>query len=121
MCHENLHRGRSIEYNDNRISKFVSQRGKCAITGVELAGDEIHCHHIQPSSMGGSANYENLLIVHSEIHKAIHLTNNDKIRRILETFNLEGKNLQRFLDLRAKAPRDYVALREGDRKKLASF
>lgn len=100
---------RSIEYNDNRISKFVAQRGRCAVTGIELTGDEIHCHHIQPISKGGSDSYDNLLIVHSEIHKAIHMTNNDKIRRILETFNVEGKNLHRFLDLRAKAHRYDVA------------
>ena len=27
---------RTIEYNDNRISKFIAQYGKCAVTGVEL-------------------------------------------------------------------------------------
>ena len=27
---------RTIEYNDNRISKFISQYGKCAVTGIEL-------------------------------------------------------------------------------------
>lgn len=27
---------RSIEYNDNRISRFIAQYGKCAITGIEL-------------------------------------------------------------------------------------
>jgi RNA-directed DNA polymerase len=29
---------RSIEYNDNRISKFISQYGRCGITNVELIG-----------------------------------------------------------------------------------
>ena len=27
---------RTIEYNDNRISKFIAQYGKCAVTGIEL-------------------------------------------------------------------------------------
>ena len=27
---------RTIEYNDNRISRFIAQYGKCAVTGVEL-------------------------------------------------------------------------------------
>ncbi|WP_203556964.1 hypothetical protein [Bacillus sp. B15-48] len=27
---------RMIEYNDNRISMFIAQYGKCAISGVEL-------------------------------------------------------------------------------------
>jgi group II intron reverse transcriptase/maturase len=36
---------RSIEYNDNRLSLYVAQKGKCFITGKLLAIDEIHCHH----------------------------------------------------------------------------
>jgi hypothetical protein len=34
---------RTIEYNDNRISKFIAQYGKCAILGVELGINEWHC------------------------------------------------------------------------------
>lgn len=37
--------GRSVEYMDNRISLYVAQYGKCAITGQILALHEIHCHH----------------------------------------------------------------------------
>ncbi|MFP5110735.1 group II intron reverse transcriptase/maturase, partial [Neobacillus sp. C211] len=36
---------RSIEYNDNRISKFIAQYGKCAVTGAELGMNDWHCHH----------------------------------------------------------------------------
>jgi RNA-directed DNA polymerase len=28
---------RTIEYNDNRISRFIAQYGRCAVSGVELA------------------------------------------------------------------------------------
>ena len=34
----------SIELNDNRISRYVTQNGKCRITGVYLELYEIHCH-----------------------------------------------------------------------------
>jgi group II intron reverse transcriptase/maturase len=36
---------RSIEYNDNRLSLYVAQKGKCFVTGKLLEIDEIHCHH----------------------------------------------------------------------------
>ncbi len=39
---------RSIEYNDNRISKFIAQYGKCAISGMELGKNDWHCHHKNP-------------------------------------------------------------------------
>jgi hypothetical protein len=41
-------RGQSAEYNDNRISLYVSQYGKCYVLGIELEVDEIHCHHKKP-------------------------------------------------------------------------
>lgn len=49
---ENPITNRSIEYNDNRLSLFSAQRGKCAITGYEfLAIEEVHCHHKTPRGM----------------------------------------------------------------------
>jgi group II intron reverse transcriptase/maturase len=41
---------RSIEYNDNRISLYVAQKGKCNVTGKLLGIDEIHCHHKKPKA-----------------------------------------------------------------------
>ena len=47
--------GRSIEYADNRISLYLAQKGKCAVTGEEFTStEEIHCHHKLPKSKGGT-------------------------------------------------------------------
>lgn len=61
--------GRSVEYMDNRISLYVAQYGKCAITGKILELHEIHCHHKKPVSQGGNDRYENLTILHKDIHR----------------------------------------------------
>ena len=53
---------RSVEYMDNRISLYAAQYGRCAVTGKELGLDEIHSHHKQPLSMGGTDKYMNLVI-----------------------------------------------------------
>ncbi|PIC74201.1 group II intron reverse transcriptase/maturase [Sporosarcina sp. P17b] len=37
----------TIEFNDNRISLFVAQKGKCAVLGEELILAEMDCHHKQ--------------------------------------------------------------------------
>jgi RNA-directed DNA polymerase len=34
---------RSIEYNDNWISRFIAQGGKRTVTGTELGLDNRHC------------------------------------------------------------------------------
>jgi RNA-directed DNA polymerase len=39
---------RTIEYNDNRISKFIAQYGKCAVTGMELGLSDWRCHQKFP-------------------------------------------------------------------------
>src|SRR5690625_5472015 len=52
---------RSIEYNDNRISKYTAQLGKCAVTGTILSCEEIHCHHIKPRADGGTDKFQNLI------------------------------------------------------------
>ncbi len=63
---------RSIEYNDNRISLYVGQRGKCSITGKPLDVGAMHCHHKLPISMGGTDEYKNLMLVDENIHILIH-------------------------------------------------
>ena len=90
--------GRSLQYADNRISLYAGQYGKCAVTGLELAYDEIHCHHIVPRNRGGTDKYDNLVIVHKDIHKLIHASNIKVIEEILTEFakTLNVKKLNRL-------------------------
>lgn len=93
---------RSIEYNDNRISKYYQQVGKCAITDIVLMENEIHCHHIQPVSMGGTDKYKNLVILHKDIHKLIHLVEPIKINEVITTYNLTSEEIKEVNKYRKK-------------------
>ena len=53
---------RTAAYNDNRISLYCAQYGKCAVTGRKLEIKEIHCHHKLPKYLGGTDKYKNLVI-----------------------------------------------------------
>ena len=53
-------KNKSIEYNDNGISKYVAQYGKCYVTGEEIGIERVHCHHIVPIKQGGDDKYNNL-------------------------------------------------------------
>lgn len=78
--------GRSIEYADNRISLYLAQKGKCAVTGEKFTTmDEIHCHHKLPKSKGGTDEYQNLVLVTETVHKLIHATNAEIIQKYLQT------------------------------------
>lgn len=88
---------RSFEYNDNRISKFIAQYGKCAILGVDLGINEWHCHHhhINPYHTSKDDSYSNLIIVDKSIHKLIHLKDKVKIETLLNSLKLTRKQMEK--------------------------
>ena len=79
---------RSAVYNDNRISLYCAQFGKCAVTGKMLNIGDIHCHHKLPKHLGGTDEYKNLVIVCENIHRLIHATNPETIRKCMEKLKL---------------------------------
>ncbi|WP_144490014.1 group II intron reverse transcriptase/maturase [Bacillus thuringiensis] len=103
-------KSRSIEYNDNRISKYIAQYGKCFITGEEIGVDRVHCHHIIPINKGGDDRYHNLVIVDWFIHKLIHMTNLNKITHYLRSFNLNKKQMDKLNVLRTKAGNEPIVI-----------
>lgn len=93
-------RCRSIEYNDNRISKYIAQYGMCAVTGVPLTPVNGHCHHTKPVKQGGGDEYSNLIWVLDEIHRLIHATNQETMSRYLSVLNLNEKQIKKINKLR---------------------
>ena len=92
---DTLNKQDRLEYFDNRISKYSSQRGKCTVTKAFLDIEEIHCHHIKPVTLGGTDKYENLVIVHKDIHKLIHSINYGVIKEVIKQFNLTEKQIEK--------------------------
>jgi len=94
---------RSIEYNDNRLSLYSAQMGKCAVTGKVLAIGDIHCHHKVPKHLGGTDKYQNLVLVCEDVHRLIHATNPAVITKYMELLNLDQKQLKTLNNLRSLA------------------
>ena len=57
----------SIEFCDNRLSRFVASKGKCELSKVSLAFEDVECIYLNPPSQGGTDEYANLRIVHKDI------------------------------------------------------
>lgn len=96
-------RGKSIEYNDNRLSLYCGQGGKCAVSGTLLEIGHMHCHHITPVSKGGDDKYSNLLFVTEKIHNLIHATADDTIKSLLNGLKLDNRQLTKLNKLRCSA------------------
>ena len=90
----------SIEFTDNKISLYAAQYGKCAVLGVVLDIDDIHCHHKLPKKLGGKDNYQNLIIVHQDVHRLLHATQDETINRYLLTLKLDKQQISKVNKLR---------------------
>ncbi|MDF0728981.1 group II intron reverse transcriptase/maturase [Cytobacillus sp. S13-E01] len=87
---------RSVEYMDNRISRYSMKMGKCEITGVFLSASEVHCHHYIPLHLGGSDKFNNLRILHKEIHQLIHQINTSTIDTLIKKLGITEPMVQKI-------------------------
>lgn len=100
---ENPVEGRSTEYNDNRVSLYVGQGGKCFVTRKSLIIGKMHTHHKKPVHLGGGDEYSNLCFVEKDVHKLIHATNEETINNYLVKLNLKTQEIAKLNKLRLLA------------------
>ncbi|WP_155237711.1 HNH endonuclease signature motif containing protein [Enterococcus mundtii] len=90
----------TIELNDNRLSLYVAQKGKCAITGQLLVENEWHCHHKTLWSETHDDSYNNLVLILSNVHKLIHATTLETIAKYLLRLRLDKEQIAKVNKLR---------------------
>lgn len=104
-------RGKSAELNDNRISMYVAQRGKCAISKEPLILGEIVVHHICPRHSGGGDEYENLVLITPDVHRLIHASDEETIVKYMRKLKNCPLNMVRLNKLRKLAGNCNIANR----------
>jgi HNH endonuclease. len=95
----NPEKGNSIEFNDNRLSLYAAQKGKCAVTRETLDIETLYCHHKKPLSMGGEDKYKNLILVTKAIHKLIHEPDESKLKLAISALTLDKRQTKKLIDL----------------------
>lgn len=100
---QNAEVNKSIEFADNRISLYAAQKGKCAVTGLLLKYEEIHCHHKIPVEFGGTDEYKNLIIISKDVHRLIHATDEETIQKYIEIISPNEKQMVLINKLRKLA------------------
>jgi len=99
---------RTIEYNDNRISRFIAQYGKCAVTGMELSLNDWHCHHKTPYHLTKDDSYANLIILHESIHRLVHLSDREKINCLVKALKISKKQKEKVNALRKQCKNEAI-------------
>ncbi|EGO6085745.1 group II intron reverse transcriptase/maturase [Enterococcus faecalis] len=93
----------SIEFKDNRVSKYSSQRGRCRVTKEFLELADIYCHRIIPKSLGGKDNFQNLVIIHRNIHQLIHEEDSTSASILVRKMRITSAQLEIINQFRKKA------------------
>lgn len=104
---ENPIPNQSTELNDNQISLYVGQNGKCGVTGKKLWVGMMEVHHKIPIELGGTDEYKNLIYVNYNIYKLIHATKEETIKKYLEIEKLD-ENAFRKLNILRKKVGNYI-------------
>ena len=84
----------SSELNDNRISLYVGQYGKCAITGYPLNINDMIVIHKQNKKGISNDKYQNLLIVNHIGYSLIYETDKKTCEKTMRVLELSAKKKQ---------------------------
>lgn len=94
-----------IEYLNNRLSRYVYQKGVCGVLQIQFHPKDMDCHHIvakKRNGMTGDNTFRNLVFIHKDVHKLIHATNDLIIKKYLNILQLSSKQLQKVNEYRVK-------------------
>jgi len=85
----------SVEFNDNRISLFAGQQGKCYITGKSLNPTNMIIHRRVPKRNGGDDSYSNLIFVTQDAANLINEKDEVKAKNLAYKLKLDSTRLKR--------------------------
>lgn len=94
--------GATIEMNDNRLSLYVAQQGKCFVSGVELNVKNCVLHRKKNLPAGMSDKYQNLVLVTPQVENLISLegAEPETYRKAVEKLKLDNKAVEKLNRLR---------------------
>ena len=85
---ENAHLYPTLEMADNALSRYIAQKGKCAVTHNALSISDMVCVHIKPCKGERNDTYRNLIILSKEVSELVGATNPVKIGKLLKDLQL---------------------------------
>ena len=78
----------NLEMADNALSRYIAQKGKCAILHTELVIGDMRCLHIKHPKGECNDTYKNLILVSYEMARVITSTDRETL-----AFYLRGQKL----------------------------
>ena len=96
----NAHLYPTLEMADNALSRYIAQKGKCAVTHNALSITDMVCIHIKPCKGGRNDTYRNLIILSKDVSKLVDATENKVIKKLLQNLTLTVEMQEKINKLR---------------------
>ena len=106
----------TVEFNDNCVSLFVAQRGKCAICKLSLTLENMRCIRKIPKFCGGDDRYSNLMIVHKDMERLIKSQDSKEIKCILNKYKLDSNQKRKVNTIRKNAGLEVIDVKVLDKE-----
>lgn len=97
---ENAHLYPTLEMADNALSRYISQKGKCAVTHNALTVSDMVCQHIKPCKGERNDTYKNLIILSKDVSKLVGATKTTAIEKVLADLPLTEEMQNKINKLR---------------------
>lgn len=93
----------SVRYNDNRVSLYAGQDGKCAITGKKLDVQTCICYRKTNNCKKGNDSYQNLLFLSLQGLAIVSSEDMMSVAALVKEYSLNAKVITKVNKLRATA------------------
>ena len=93
----------SVRYNDNRVSLYAGQDGKCAITGKKLDVQTCICYRKTNDCKKGNDSYQNLLLLFLQGLAIVSSEDMMSVVALVKEYSLNAKVITKVNKLRATA------------------
>ena len=93
----------SVRYNDNRVSLYAGQDGKCAITGKKLDVQTCICYRKTNDCKKGKDSYQNLLLLSLQGLAIVSSEDMMSVAALVKEYSLNAKVITKVNKLRATA------------------
>ena len=90
----------TLEMADNAVSRYIAQKGKCAVTHEALTIQDMVCHHIKENKGERNDTYRNLTLLSGDVSRLILSTDPDKIREFILKLQLTEEMREKVNKLR---------------------
>ena len=90
----------TLEMADNAVSRYIAQKGKCAVTHEPLSVMDMVCLHIKPPCGSRNDTYKNLILLSSDAANLVTASNESVIQRSVSRLTLSNEMQNKINKLR---------------------